>query len=45
MGCDLIVLDCMGYTAADKARVRAITNRPVVLAIAAVARVMEELTT
>jgi len=42
---DLIVMDCMGYTAADKARVKAVTNRPVVLAIAAAARVLEELTT
>jgi protein AroM len=42
---DLIVMDCMGYTAADKARVKAVANRPVVLAIACAARVLEELTT
>lgn len=41
---DLIVMDCMGYTAADKARVKARTKRPVVLAIAVAARVLEELT-
>ncbi|MCR8546923.1 AroM family protein [Salipiger sp. P9] len=42
---ELIVMDCMGYTAADKARIGARINRPVVLAVACAARVMEELTT
>jgi len=40
---DLVVMDCMGYTTANKARVRAITKGPVVLAIALAARVVEEL--
>ncbi len=41
---DLIVMDCMGYTAAEKARFKTVTNRPVVLAVACAARVLEELT-
>ena len=40
---DLVVMDCMSYTTANKARVRAVTNGPVILAIAAAARVAEEL--
>jgi protein AroM len=40
---DLVVMDCMGYTSANKARVRQAYGGPVVLAIAAAARVVEEL--
>jgi protein AroM len=40
---DLIVLDCMGYGQAMKDRVRALTGRPCVLAISAVARAIQEL--
>jgi protein AroM len=40
---DLIVLDCMSYTSANKARVRQIYAGPVILSIAAAARVVEEL--
>lgn len=40
---DLVVMDCMGYTSANKARVRQAYNGPVILAIAAAARVVEEL--
>jgi protein AroM len=40
---DLVVMDCMGYTSANKARVRRAYNGPVILAIAAAARVVEEL--
>lgn len=40
---DLVVMDCMGYTSGNKARIRAITKGPVILAIAAAARVVEEL--
>jgi protein AroM len=40
---DLVVMDCMGYTSANKARVRAATRGSVILAIAASARVLEEL--
>jgi protein AroM len=40
---DLVVMDCMGYTRADKARVRLAYGGPVILAIAAAARVVEEL--
>jgi protein AroM len=40
---DLVVLDCMSYTRADKARVRLAYDGPVILAIAAAARVIEEL--
>jgi protein AroM len=40
---DLVVMDCMGYTRADKARVRLAYDGPVILAIAAAARVVEEL--
>jgi protein AroM len=40
---DLVVMDCMGYTSPNKARVRQAYNGPVILAIAAAARVIEEL--
>jgi hypothetical protein len=40
---DLVVMDCMGYRGADKARVRKLVGCPVILAIAAAARVVEEL--
>jgi protein AroM len=40
---NLVVMDCMGYTSADKARVRLAYDGPVILAIAATARVVEEL--
>jgi protein AroM len=40
---DLVVMDCMGYTRANKARVRLAYDGPVILAIAAAARVVEEL--
>ena len=40
---DLVVMDCMGYTSANKARVRQSYSGPVILAIAAAARVVEEL--
>jgi protein AroM len=40
---DLVVMDCMGYTRANKARVRLYYDGPVILAIAAAARVVEEL--
>src|SRR5262249_24270464 len=40
---DLVVLDCMSYTSANKARVRQIYSGPVILAIAAAARIVEEL--
>jgi protein AroM len=40
---DLVVMDCMGYTSANKARVREAYDGPVILAIAAAARVVEEL--
>lgn len=40
---DLVVLDCMSYTSANKARVRQHYSGPVILSIAAAARVVEEL--
>ena len=40
---DLVVMDCMSYTRANKARVRLAYDGPVILAIAAAARVVEEL--
>jgi protein AroM len=40
---DLVVMDCMGYTSANKARVRLAYGGQVILAIAAAARVVEEL--
>jgi protein AroM len=40
---DLVVMDCMGYRGADKARVRQLVACPVILAIAAAARVAAEL--
>ena len=40
---DLVVMDCMSYTRANKARVRLSYGGPVILAIAAAARVVEEL--
>jgi protein AroM len=40
---DLVVMDCMGYTSTNKARVRQAYKGPVILAIAAAARVIEEL--
>jgi protein AroM len=40
---DLVVMDCMSYTRANKARVRLAYGGPVILAIAAAARVVEEL--
>ena len=40
---DLVVMDCMGYTSANKGRLRLSYSGPVILAIAAAARVVEEL--
>ena len=40
---DLIVMDCMSYTRANKARVRLSYGGPIILAIAAAARTVEEL--
>jgi protein AroM len=40
---DLIVMDCMSYTRANKARVRLTYGGPIILAIAAAARTVEEL--
>lgn len=40
---DLVVMDCMGYTRANKARLRKTFKGPIILAIAAAARVVEEL--
>jgi protein AroM len=40
---DLVVLDCMSYTSANKARLRRHYSGPVILSIAAAARVVEEL--
>src|SRR5437660_238850 len=40
---DLVVMDCMSYTRANKARVRLSYGGPVILAIAAAARAVEEL--
>ena len=40
---DLGVMDCMSYSSANKARVRRSYSGPVILAIAAAARVVEEL--
>jgi protein AroM len=40
---DLVVMDCMSYTSADKKRVRLSYDGPVILAIAAAARIVEEL--
>lgn len=40
---DLVVLDCMSYSSANKARVRQHYAGPVILSIAASARVVEEL--
>jgi protein AroM len=40
---DLVVLDCMSYSSANKARIRKIYGGPVILSIAAAARVVEEL--
>lgn len=40
---DLVVLDCMSYSSANKARVRRHYAGPVILSIAAAARVVEEL--
>ncbi len=40
---DLVVMDCMSYTSANKARVRQAYGGPVILAIAAAARIVEEL--
>jgi protein AroM len=40
---DLVVMDCMGYTSANKARLRLSYSGPVILAIAAAARIVEEL--
>ena len=40
---DLIVLDCMGYTQATKARVREVSGIRAVLAISAAARAVQEL--
>jgi protein AroM len=40
---DLVVLDCMSYTSANKARVRIAYPGPVILGIAAAARIVEEL--
>ena len=40
---NLVVMDCMGYTSANKARLRLGYSGPVILAIAAAARIVEEL--
>ena len=40
---DLVVMDCMSYTRANKARLRLAYGGPVILAIAAAARVVEEM--
>jgi protein AroM len=40
---DLVVMDCMSYSSANKARVRLSYSGPVILAIAAAARVVAEL--
>jgi protein AroM len=40
---DLVVMDCMSYSSANKARVRQSYSGPVILAIAAAARVVAEL--
>lgn len=40
---DLVVMDCMSYTSANKARLRQTYSGPVILAVAAAARVVEEL--
>ena len=40
---DLVVMDCMSYTRANKVRVRLSYGGPVILAIAAAARAVEEL--
>jgi protein AroM len=40
---DLVVLDCMGYTQADKERVRRVTGRRAVLAVSTAARALQEL--
>jgi protein AroM len=40
---DLVVMDCMSYTSADKKRVRLSYDGPIILAIAAAARIVEEL--
>jgi protein AroM len=40
---DLIVMDCMSYTSADKARLRLTYGGPIILAIAATVRIVEEL--
>ena len=39
----LVVMDCMSYTRANKARVRLSYGGPIILAIAAAARTVEEL--
>jgi len=40
---DLVVMDCMSYSSANKARVRLSYSGPVILAVAAAARVVAEL--
>jgi protein AroM len=40
---DLVVMDCMSYTSADKARVRLTYSGSIILAIAATVRIVEEL--
>jgi protein AroM len=40
---DLVVLDCMSYSSANKARIRSHYPGPVILSIAAAARIVEEL--
>jgi protein AroM len=40
---DLVVMDCMSYSSADKARLRKVYHGPAILSIAAMARVLEEL--
>ena len=40
---DLVVMDCISYTSANKARVRTAYPGPVILGIAAAARIVEEL--
>lgn len=42
-GIDLVAMDCMSYTPAAKAAVRAATGVPTILAVTATARVLQEL--
>jgi protein AroM len=40
---DLVVLDCMGYTQADKERIRRVAGCRAVLAVSVAARALQEL--